>query len=155
MQRHGFRSLLLGQNSSWCAPQGTAQPGLQDQDVSTPRSVLPSAGQGSTVGSPPSVLGSCVGKEAERWLCCLSCHALFKRSSGVNCPCFKRNPAHHNINAYTEFICTSFWSASGCARGGLDWILGKISSWKGLSSSKMGCLKEVVEPVFLEVFRWV
>lgn len=28
---------------------------------------------------------------------------------------------------------------SYCARGGLDWILGQISSWKGLSTIGIGC----------------
>ncbi|GAB0183417.1 hypothetical protein GRJ2_000807000 [Grus japonensis] len=41
--------------------------------------------------------------------------------------------------------------ASSCARGGLDWILGKISSPKRLSSIGTGC--PVVESPSLEVFK--
>jgi len=41
--------------------------------------------------------------------------------------------------------------ASGCTRGGLDWILGKIPSPKGLSSVRLP--REVAESPSLEVFK--
>ena len=43
--------------------------------------------------------------------------------------------------------------ASSCARGGLDWILGKIFLLKGLSSIGTGCPGEVVESPSLEGFK--
>lgn len=42
---------------------------------------------------------------------------------------------------------------SSCAKGGLDWILVKISSWKGLSSIGPGYPREVVELPSLEVVK--
>jgi len=38
--------------------------------------------------------------------------------------------------------------ASSCGRGGLDWTLGKISSWKGLSSNGTGCPGVIIPGVF-------
>ncbi|NXU72526.1 NMT2 tetradecanoyltransferase, partial [Oreotrochilus melanogaster] len=44
---------------------------------------------------------------------------------------------------------------SSCTRAGLDCILGKISSPKGLSGTETGCLGEVVESPYLQVFKSV
>jgi len=44
-------------------------------------------------------------------------------------------------------------TASSCIRGGLDWILGKISLPKELSDIRNRLSKEVVESPSLEVFK--
>jgi len=44
-------------------------------------------------------------------------------------------------------------TASNCARGVLEWILGKISSSKGLSSTGNRLPREVVEAPSLKAFR--
>lgn len=47
---------------------------------------------------------------------------------------------------------TTKFSAQGigfsCARGGLCWVLGKGSTWKGLSSIEWGCLGKCIDGVF-------
>ena len=43
--------------------------------------------------------------------------------------------------------------ASSCVRGGLDWILRKVSSLKEWSSTETGCPGAVVESPSLEVFK--
>lgn len=53
------------------------------------------------------------------------------------------------INAYPEFIGTSFWSDSGCAGRGLGWTLGKTYSLIGWNRLP----RKVLESGYLEVFR--
>lgn len=44
-------------------------------------------------------------------------------------------------------------TASSCARVGLDWVSGRISSWKQLLCFGTGCPRGVVETPSVEVFK--